>query len=116
MGRSGKIILACMVGLLLLMISTRPTHLPTIMLVTPFILLSTATALTFVRIFRWQGMAFAKSVRMGLIATSLPMLVLVLQSLGQLTIRDLGTILAIFAIAYFYLSRLSKPASDNGKA
>jgi hypothetical protein len=116
MGRSGKIILICMVGLLLLMISTQPGRLPAFMLVVPFVLICTALALTFVRIFRWQGMAFGKSLRLGLIATSLPMLVLVLQSLGQLTIRDLGTILAIFAIAYFYLSRLSKPASTNGKA
>lgn len=112
MGRSGKIILASMVGLLLLMIFTQPARLPAFILVAPFVLLSTALALIFVRIFRWQGMALAKSVRMGLIATLLPMLVLVLQSLGQLTMRDLCTILAIFAIAYFYLSRLSKPASD----
>ncbi|HSX35051.1 MAG TPA: hypothetical protein VLF62_05405 [Candidatus Saccharimonadales bacterium] len=101
-----------MVGLLLLMITTQPERLPPFILVVPFILLCTALAIIFVRIFRWQGMPPGKSLRLGLIATSLPMLVLVLQSLGQLTIRDLGTILALFAIAYFYLSRLSKPASD----
>jgi hypothetical protein len=44
--------------------------------------------------------------------TALPMLILVLQALGQLTIRDLLTIVALFAIAHFYLSRITNRQSE----
>ncbi|HSW99244.1 MAG TPA: hypothetical protein VLF71_05395 [Candidatus Saccharimonadales bacterium] len=57
-------------------------------------------------------MAAGKSLRLGLMATSLPMLVLVLQALGQLTVRDLLTILTLFAITHFYLSRITGRQSE----
>jgi hypothetical protein len=112
MSRSGKVIIGSMIVLLLLMLSTQPTRLPPVMLAVPFILIGTVMVLVFHAAFRWQGMNRAKSIRLSLIGTSLPMLVLILQALGQLTLRDLGTIVAIFGIAYFYLSRISKPVGD----
>jgi hypothetical protein len=41
-------------------------------------------------------------------AAALPTLLLVLQSVGQLTVRDLLTMVAIFGILYFYLVRFRK--------
>lgn len=111
MGRSSKIIIGSMVVLLLLMIFTQPTRLPPAFLAVPFLLIGAILATSFVAAFRWQGMSMAKSLRLGLMGTSLPMLVLVLQTLGQLTFRDLFTIVALFAIAYFYLSRITRPSS-----
>lgn len=39
-------------------------------------------------------------------ATVLPVLLLALQSLGQLTWRDAATLLLIFGVGYFYMSRV----------
>lgn len=39
--------------------------------------------------------------------TVLPVLLLALQSLGQLTVRDVVTLILLFAIGFFYLSRIS---------
>ena len=110
MGRSGKIIVGCMIGLLLLMLFTEPAHLPPALLAAPFVLIFAVIVLGLVSILRWQGVGAAKSTRLGLIGASLPMLILVLQAFGQLTLRDLLTILALFAITYFYLSRITKPS------
>lgn len=112
MSRSGKIIFSCMVILLLLMLFTQPTRLPPVMLAVPFVLIGMVIMLASTTAFRWQGFALSRSARLGAMCTSLPMLILVLQSLGQLTVRDLLTIVALFAIAYFYLSRVTKPSSE----
>jgi phosphate/sulfate permease len=40
-------------------------------------------------------------------ATVVPVLLIALQSLGQLTVRDAVTLLLIFGIGYFYISRMS---------
>jgi phosphate/sulfate permease len=40
-------------------------------------------------------------------ATAVPVLLIALQSLGQLTGRDAVTLLVIFGIGYFYISRMS---------
>ena len=39
--------------------------------------------------------------------TVLPVLLLALQSLGQLTVRDVVTLVVLFVVAHFYVSRLS---------
>src|SRR5882757_9421300 len=112
MNRSTKLIAACMGILLLLMISTEPARLPSAVLVLPFLLIFSLILLVFVSVLRWGGLAMASSLRLGLMAASLPMLILVLQSLGQLTLRDLLTIVALFAITYFYLSRVTRQTSE----
>lgn len=112
MNRSSKIIVACMVVLLLFMVSTEPNRLPPVLLILPFVLMFAVLTLSIVGILRWQGLAPGKSLRLGLIGASLPILVLVLQSFGQLTLRDLLTILALFAITQFYLSRITRPSSE----
>ena len=112
MSRSVKLIIACTAGLLLLMISTQPGRLPSIMLILPFLLVFVVLVLLCIRVFRWQGLPQGKSIRLGFIGATLPVLLLVLQSLGQLTIRDFLTILALFVITYFYLSRVTRPSRE----
>lgn len=48
---------------------------------------------------QYQGLLF--------VGTVLPVLLLGLQSLGQLTPRDVVALVLVFAIGYFYISRLS---------
>lgn len=75
------------------------------MLVLPFILL-------FVVIFsvvsfameKW-GVAGAKSFKVAALCASLPVLLLVLQSIGQLTLRDILTVAVLFVLSFFYISR-----------
>jgi hypothetical protein len=40
---------------------------------------------------------------------SLPVLVLAMQSLGQLTVRDLITLAVLYGLGYFYVSRMAVP-------
>jgi len=106
--------MAVCVGLLLLLVtSTQPAHLPSAMLVLPFALIFIVLVLLGVTILKLRGLSSAKSLRLSLMGSALPMLVLVLQSFGQLTIRDLLTIIALFAIAHFYLSRITRPSSEQ---
>lgn len=39
--------------------------------------------------------------------TVLPVLLLALQSLGQLTVRDVVALILLFAVGYFYMSRMT---------
>jgi hypothetical protein len=112
MNRSTKLIITCTIGLLLLFISTEPGRLPAIALVIPFVFIFALMLTLFMSVFRWRGVATGKSLRLSLMAAALPMLILVLQALGQLTIRDLLTIVALFAITHFYLSRITNRQSD----
>ncbi len=45
-------------------------------------------------------------------ASILPVVLLVLQSLGQLTIRDAAMLAILFTVTYFYMSRAKAAASD----
>jgi len=112
MNRSTKLITACVTGLLLLFIATEPAGLPPPFLILPFVLIFTLMFVLFMSAFQWRNVPTGRAVRLSLMATALPMLVLVLQALGQLTIRDLLTIVALFAIAHFYLSRITNRQSE----
>jgi len=45
--------------------------------------------------------------RFALLCAGLPTLLLAMQSVGQLTIRDIVTLFVFFGITYFYMSRMS---------
>ncbi len=95
-----------------MMVSTDPSRIPSVLLITPFLLIFTILVLLVMVVLRWQGLSMLRSLRLAIMSAVLPTLVLVLQTLGQLTIRDLLTIAALFAITYFYLSRITKPSSE----
>ena len=92
--------------LLLLLLTTDPQKLPSMVLVVPFVLLYIAVASVLSFLLGLFGVSTRARLRFGLLAAAIPLLLLVLQSLGQLTLRDVLVILALFIVAYFYISRL----------
>lgn len=100
--------ISCISAVLLLglLMATNPTSLPSWVLIVPFILLfATIWFISFSK-FRSHDMSRLRSVRLSLVLAGLPVSLLLLQSIGQLTVRDIITILAFFALAYFYISRI----------
>jgi hypothetical protein len=101
-----KFVIAAITALLLLLFLTQPTSVPPVVLIAPFIIiflvLTTLLAMLFGLSKRSVG---TKQLQMGALSAALPTLLLVLQSVGQLTVRDALTIFLLFAITYFYLSK-----------
>jgi hypothetical protein len=96
----------CAVILFLLFILTNPRDLPSSLLMAPFILLFIILLLSIVLILRPYNLARAKRLRLASTIAGFPVLLLVLQSLGQLTVRDALAMSALFGMVYFYISRL----------
>lgn len=101
-----KIIVVSGLLLGLLLCSTEPTHLPSAVLIVPYLLIfCVLTALISYLVSIRSGVYGRQQVRIGAFGAALPTLLLVLQSVGQLTMRDALTIVAVFVIAYFYLAK-----------
>lgn len=100
----------CGVALLCMLLLTDPQELPSIALIVPFALLFITLAAGTLFGLGAYGVSGRRKFRIGLIASAIPVALLVLQSLGQLTLLDALVILAVFGIAYFYVSRLSAQA------
>jgi len=96
--------------LLLLFITTDPTKVPSFILVLPFILIFVVLVCALVLGLRWRGMSTTRSLRVGALSAAVPLTLLVLQSIGQLTVRDLLTIAALFLLSYFYIARTTMRA------
>ncbi|HSX35863.1 MAG TPA: hypothetical protein VLH84_02925 [Patescibacteria group bacterium] len=95
-----------MILLTLLVCTTQPHSLPQVVLIAPFILLFVSLAL-FVAVLlalKSKGLT-VRHLRLGALAASLPILLLILQSIGQLTLRDVATTGALFVLGYFYMAR-----------
>lgn len=97
----------CIAILFILLVTTQPSRLPSLMLVVPFVLLFTAIWYFSFSVFQGNNMTRLRSARLSLVLAGLPVSLLLLQSIGQLTVRDIVTIFAFFALAYFYISRLA---------
>ncbi len=96
---------ACLVAVLLLFMTTDPNKTPSFVLMLPFVLLFVLLSTLITIVLRAQGTAEGKSLKIGLVLAAVPLILLVLQSIGQLTIRDVLTIGILFVISYFYVSR-----------
>jgi hypothetical protein len=98
-----------MIGMLLLLVAvlcgTDPRRMPSFMLIVPFVGLFMLLIGGISFVLRRRGLSRSKSIRMASFLAGLPIILLVLQSIGQLTPRDVITILALFVISYFYVSR-----------
>lgn len=97
----------CSVILLFVLLSTDPQRLPSIILVSPFILLFVIIFTGILFMLGAYAMTQQRKIRIGLIGAAAPVVLLVLQSLGQLTVRDVLAILILFCATYFYISKLS---------
>lgn len=99
------IAVGCLVALALLCFSIDPNKVPSFVLVLPFILLFTFLLSTISYFLERQGVGGKKNLKIAALCASLPILLLVLQSIGQLTLRDVLTAALLFVISYFYVSR-----------
>ena len=90
------------------LIFTQPDKLPVVFLIAPFLLIFAALYSLWV-ILRRFGMRYTRRERhrhLGVAVCTSVVLLLVLQSLGQLTLRDVMTVAAIVIIGYTYLGRI----------
>jgi hypothetical protein len=89
-----------------LVLFTNPTTLPSLILVVPFVLVFIIIWCMSFALMRKYNFTRLRAVRLSLIFAGLPVSLMLLQSIGQLTPRDIITIMIFFAVAYFYLSRI----------
>lgn len=89
---------------------SNPGKLPVIILIVPFILLFIAFYSLWNLVRQLVGLYFIDvkpSRHLGRAICVSTVLLLVLQSLGQLTLRDIVTVIAIIVVGYLYLGRSS---------
>ncbi len=95
---------------------TDPKHLPSVLLIIPFVLLLLIlyqAAITIFKLANDSGNSLGGKpsvVRPRLVAglaAVFPVLLLLLQSIGQLSLRDVITVGAIVMLAYFYMGKFS---------
>ena len=100
----------------LILVLTNPSKLPSALLIAPFLLLFVAIYLTVIEILhllrggeqnKIVGLRAARPRLIAGLIAGFPVLLLVLQSIGQLTAWDVLTVVAIFIIAYFYILKSS---------
>jgi len=98
-------------ALVTLITTTEPARLPSVVLILPFVLMFAILALTIAMFIAWRkGSVTFSTIRAGCLTALLPILLLVLQSVGQLTLRDGLTLVALFAITYFYMVKVNAVA------
>jgi len=111
MKKTAKIIGSCLLILVALLCTTQPDRLPSAVLIVPFALMFVVLALVIALAIGWRhGGITSKHIRAGCTGAVLPILLLVLQSVGQLTLRDALTLFALFGISYFYMSKVNAVA------
>lgn len=98
-------IIAIAAGLLILFVTTDPQKLPSFVLILPFVAF-------FVLIFfatKWLAShrtpIQSRATRLAILCASLPTLLIVLMSLGQLTVKDVATTVILLVLSYFYIAR-----------
>ena len=97
--------------LLAFMALSTPDNLPVVVFIVPFVLmylafynLSRLFGILRARLFAKDG-EWKPHRRLGMAVSGSLVLLIVLQSLGQLTIRDVVTVIAIILLGYMYLAR-----------
>ncbi len=104
--------LSCYLLGVILLLATNTQHIPLVILVLPFVIFYVAFTLTVLLIMHYldNSKVFIfnrkRLLSAGLIA-SLPIISLVLTSIGQFSYRSFITLLVIFGIAGFYINRSS---------
>jgi hypothetical protein len=106
MNKAVKIAGASSIILLLTLVSTDPQRVSSAFLMAPFVLLFIILVSVICFALLPFGMSGRARLRVGLAGGLAPVLLLVLQSLGQLTLRDVLVIMALCGLAYFYTSKL----------
>ena len=87
-----------------------PNKLPVVLLIVPFVLLFVACYSVWDLMLGLRVRYFARSQpprRLGIVVCVSVVLLLILQSLGQLTLRDVVTVAGIVLLGYLYAGRLN---------
>jgi len=105
MKRSLHILGGCFLALLIMFFGLDPNKIPSFALVLPFILLFALLFVGIAYLLELRGIGPKKRAKIAALCASLPILLLVLQSIGQLTVRDVLTMALLFVLSYFYISR-----------
>ncbi|HEX8763008.1 MAG TPA: hypothetical protein VF733_04610 [Candidatus Saccharimonadales bacterium] len=94
-----------LIALVLLFFVVDPARVPAFVLVVPFLLLFASLFSVMLFLFDKKGMERRRGVRLAGLCAALPILLLVLQSIGQLTLRDVLTVTVLFGLSFFYIAR-----------
>lgn len=105
MKRTIVILAGCFAALILLFFTTDPNKVPSFILVLPFLLLFLLLLTVIQTLLQKRGIPNRKSLKIGVLGAAVPLALLVLQSIGQLTVRDVLVLAALFGLSYFYISR-----------
>ncbi len=84
---------------------TDPYKLPAIFLLLPFIIIFMATYYTVMSVFLRKPKAHKNPKRFAYVISTVVAVLLAMQSLGQLTLRDLVVVLALVVLGCFYIAR-----------
>lgn len=100
------------------MCATAPDKLPVVLLIVPFVLLFVGCyglwgVLQEIRVRYFAGTRSSR--RLGVVICLSLVLLLVLQSLGQLALRDVITVIAIVFLGYLYVGRLTLGVAKGGE-
>lgn len=95
------------VGLLfILFLAVDPNQVPSSFLILPFLLFFLAILFAILLVmYSYSATSGKKALKVAGLGASAPTLLLVLQSIGQLTVRDFLVILVLFIVSYFYVSK-----------
>jgi hypothetical protein len=105
MKRTIVILAGCFLALIVLFFTTDPNSVPSSILVLPFLLLFLLLLTAIYVLLQTRGVPSHKSLKIGALGAVAPLALLVLQSIGQLTVRDVLVLAALFGLSYFYISR-----------
>jgi hypothetical protein len=99
-------IIASWAVLLLFVLLTDPSHVPVPLLVIPFILLFVALYFSLCAVLtKYTSLQITRMRRVAASGASIGVITAALQSLGQLTLRDVIVAAALIAVGYFYIGR-----------
>ena len=107
---------------ILLLVLTSPEKLPPILFIVLFVLLFFVIYFTAIEIMRLLkrgsqngdiGVRMRRTRMTAALGASFPVLVLLLQSIGQLTSWDMLTVTALFITAYFYIIKSSAESPNR---
>jgi quinol-cytochrome oxidoreductase complex cytochrome b subunit len=104
-----KLLIATFSGLLIFFFFTNPETLPSVVLVVPFVLIFTFLALVFKTLV--DKTMRRRNTAITLLFSGFVVVLLALQTLGQLTLRDIIMVTALFCVAFLYIYRRSTVAS-----
>ena len=100
----------------LFLTSTNPKHMPSVLLIAPFLLFALILYQLVLAIFGFLNGTYNDDITKTLVArprllavivAAFPVLLLLLQSIGQLSFRDVLTVALIFVVTYIYLDKYS---------